>query len=161
MPRTKKCFKCNKEKSISSFYKHPDMSDGTVNKCKECNKKDVRLNFKKNREYYKKYDKNRIRENFNYIFSHRYSSMKSRVDGRGSRKYNVRGRDMCTKEDFFSWCKKIENLNNFRKLHKKWKQKDFDNIFAPSIDRINNNLGYTIDNIRWITKGENSKKYVF
>jgi len=37
----KTCFKCNIEKTIDQFYKHPAMKDGHVNKCISCNKKDV------------------------------------------------------------------------------------------------------------------------
>jgi hypothetical protein len=36
----KQCFKCKKVKILDMFYKHPDMPDGHVNKCKECNKID-------------------------------------------------------------------------------------------------------------------------
>ena len=41
--KTKKCFKCNKEKVLDDFYKHPETKDGRVNKCKECNKEDNRV----------------------------------------------------------------------------------------------------------------------
>lgn len=57
--KTKQCFKCKLEKELSEFYKHPRMGDGYVNKCKECNKKDVRDNYKNNFLYYQAFDKKR------------------------------------------------------------------------------------------------------
>lgn len=32
----KKCIKCNLEFNIEKFYKHKQMADGHLNKCKEC-----------------------------------------------------------------------------------------------------------------------------
>lgn len=55
----KQCFKCGERKPLNAFYKHPKMKDGRVNKCKECNKRDVCENRKKNVEYYRAYDRGR------------------------------------------------------------------------------------------------------
>lgn len=154
---TKKCFKCNNVKELSHFYKHPQMSDGHVNKCKECNKSDVRNNYSNNKEYYKSYDLKRNRYNFNYIFINRYSGIKSRSTDCNKRKYNVYGKELCSKEDFMKWCN--DNIEVFEKIWKEWEKSNFSEKFSPSIDRINNNLGYTTDNMQWLPKYLNCIKY--
>ena len=55
----KKCFKCNKEKPLSSFYKHKQMRDGHVNKCKDCNKSDVANHRLNNLDKIREYDRSR------------------------------------------------------------------------------------------------------
>lgn len=62
MIRSKKCFKCNAVKLLEEFYKHPNMPDGHVNKCKECNKNDATTHRNKNLEKVREYDRTRGKE---------------------------------------------------------------------------------------------------
>jgi hypothetical protein len=58
----KVCFKCKVEQPRENFYKHPQMGDGLLGKCKACAKVDVRENRAKRRDYYNEYDRRRAKE---------------------------------------------------------------------------------------------------
>lgn len=59
MEYVKTCISCNVEKPISEFYRHKQMGDGHLNKCKACTKRDVKNNRCKKLDYYREYDRNR------------------------------------------------------------------------------------------------------
>ena len=55
----KKCFKCQRELPLSDFYKHKQMGDGHLNKCKDCTKEDAAEHREKNLEKIRAYDRSR------------------------------------------------------------------------------------------------------
>jgi hypothetical protein len=69
---SKKCFKCGFLKELNEFYKHKQMPDGHVNKCKTCNKEDVAIHRIKNIEKIREYDRNRgNRQGYEYVKGYR------------------------------------------------------------------------------------------
>lgn len=56
----KKCFRCGSVLDLSEFYKHNQMYDGHLNKCKQCTKEDSINNRNKNIERVRDYDRNRV-----------------------------------------------------------------------------------------------------
>lgn len=155
----KKCFKCGIIKPLKEFYKHSGMKDGYLNKCKECDKIDVRLNSRKNKEHYRGYYKNRIRNDINYMFIHRYSGMLARSDGRCKQNYSVIGKTICSKDDFLKWCYSDKIYLKFITLYFEWRKNNYCRKLCPSIDRIDNNKGYIVENLQWLTQQKNSSKY--
>ncbi len=57
--KTKVCFKCNKRKRLSSYYRHRAMGDGHLGKCKTCTKTDVLQHRKDNIVRIRAYDRKR------------------------------------------------------------------------------------------------------
>lgn len=162
MENKKICFKCKKEKILSDFYKHPNMSDGRVNKCKECNKKDNKNNWHLKIDEKKKYDNYRQRYSIQRIFNHRYSGIKRRclLGGTNGRIYGVTGKEFLSKNEWNDWCYDIKNYKKFIMIYNNWVKSNFNEGLSPSVDRINNDLSYTPENIQWLTKLDNCKKYI-
>jgi len=61
----KACFECGEIKNIDSFYKHPGMKDGYVNKCKLCTIKDRKEYLKVNSDLIKSRHQKRVERHRN------------------------------------------------------------------------------------------------
>ena len=55
----KSCISCGLTLPLSSYYRHPRMADGHLNKCKECHRHDVAANRAANVERVRAYDRAR------------------------------------------------------------------------------------------------------
>ena len=152
---TKKCFKCSTSKPLGKFYTHSGMADGRLGKCKECSKKDVRENYKNNIKHYNDSDRKRYRNNPERMFKLKYSGMRRRINGLNKHS-NLIGKELISKKEFLVWCN--NNLEKFNQLRKNWARSGYKRKLAPSIDRIDNSVGYIVGNMAWITQSENSKK---
>ncbi len=86
-----------------------------------------------------------------------YSRMKERVEGRRGKNTHNRGdywlgKPIVSREAFYSWS---SNHPTFLSLYKQWFSSDFDRKLVPSVNRVNSNKGYTLDNIEWVTNSQN------
>ena len=137
------------------------MSDGHVNKCKECNKKDVREDWNKKRDEKRAYDQYRHRYSIPRLFNHKYAMIKQRCTiGRSGKKlYFVTGKEFLSKDEWIKWCYEEKNYKKFMKLYSKWVEGDFSEKLNPSIDRINSKIGYLVGNLQWLSKSDNCKKW--
>lgn len=79
--QTKKCFKCGRELPLSEFYKHPQMGDGHLNKCKDCTKNDVHRNYicKSSDEHWREKERARCRDKFKRL-GYKYKPLTTRND---------------------------------------------------------------------------------
>lgn len=64
------CFKCGVEKPLDDYYKHSQMGDGHLNKCKDCTKNDtkIRCNNLRNNQQWVKSERKRGREKYHRLY---------------------------------------------------------------------------------------------
>lgn len=83
-----------------------------------------------------------------------YRNMKSRVLGIQKQKAHLyEGKELLPKEEFYAWAKS----KKFYKMYAVYCDSGRDRRLAPTVDRIDSSLGYTVSNMRWLTHSENSR----
>lgn len=82
-----------------------------------------------------------------------YNNMSRRVRGY-VKPHLYKGLKILNRQIFYSWA---ESNLEYISIYEKWVASDYERKLSPSIDRVDSSLGYTLDNIRWLTHSENSR----
>jgi hypothetical protein len=109
-------------------------------------------------ENQKLYDEEHRHYNFIRMWQRRYNHMKYRNLGITTNRSHAAGKDILTKEEFMEWCKAKHNLVQFIVMYLDWVSSGFELGLCPSIDRIDPDIGYTRENIQWMTFSDNCAK---
>jgi hypothetical protein len=128
---TKQCSKCNETKELVLFPKQSARKDGLSAYCKVCTVKETQKRQKTLEGLVKKIYHNQ--------------RMTSGKMGRALPNY--------TEKELYCWMMS----HNYFPMWQTWVNSNYDKWLSPSIDRINNQLSYTLDNIQLTTWKENLK----
>jgi len=82
-----------------------------------------------------------------------YTVMNRRIKGKGTRRPDLYlSKPIMPKDVFMNWAK---NHPDFLSLYKQWITCNFDRKLTPTVNRMNPNKGYTLDNVEWLTNSQN------
>lgn len=121
------------------------------------NRREKRI--KQMKEYYKKHSlkmKERVKQRNRSIEGHKktmFQGIKNRI--KLVKTYKNR-KLLFTLQDFLNFLPETKYIE----IHQRWAKNGYKKKFAPSIDRIDNDGNYELDNIQIITHGENSQKEI-
>jgi hypothetical protein len=134
----KKCKKCNENKNLDMFYAHAGMKDGRLNICIVCKK-----TYEKDYKNYVEYDKTE-----KGVIRIIYKSQRFNSKQRGHSHPDY------TKEQLSSWL----YANGFKLIYEEWVLSSYKKDMKPSVDRINDFDGYSLNNIQLTTWKKNREK---
>lgn len=104
------------------------------------------------------WERDQRRYNMIRVWQKRYAHMLARHEGRSTNSSQSQGKGICTREEFYEWCKAFENLDIFIALFYEWAGAGFPLHLTPSVDRIDPTKGYIIGNLQWLSFEENCRK---
>lgn len=148
----KKCSSCKEEKQLSEFYKTKTNLDGLSYVCKLCGLASARSYRKENKERYY-FDQQAYRATPVGFVSQVVHNAKTRAKKKNF-DFNLTNEDITNlmdKQDMRCAVTGIE-----MSLHSDTRKKA--NPFKCSLDRIDSNFGYTLDNVRLVCWAVNQMK---
>lgn len=84
-----------------------------------------------------------------------YRNMQSRVRGiQKDKKHLYENKYLLPRDEFYAFA---NSCAEFHEMFYVWENSNYERRLAPTVDRINSSLGYSIGNIRWLTHSENSR----
>lgn len=129
----KECSVCHRILETSEFHFSKANKDNLQTKCKKCNSEAGKL----------------YKRTFNGLMSEIYSGQKTSSVLRGFGEITI------LKKDVIEFC---ENNEEFMKMFKEWEKSNYYLDLRPTLDRIDNSIGYTIENIQPMTYRDNVNK---
>lgn len=141
----KTCSKCGETKDVGEF---PKRTHGRV--CQSCRnaaqRERRRLNNDRSTKVYEKSP--------NGYLMRAYRNMQSRVMGVQKKNAHLyQGLSILPRDQFYAWAK---DNPDFWRLYRRWVAAGYDRKLTPSVNRVDPNKGYDLDNIEWLTHSVNS-----
>jgi hypothetical protein len=122
------CRKCEKRLPVTEYGSRKQSTDGLKNYCYECRRKEYR--------------------SIDGLIKNLYLHQKQSSIRRNHHKPKY------TYEELYIW---VLSRHNFYILYSNWEKSGYKKDLIPSVDRINDDKGYSFDNIRLMTWEENNK----
>ncbi len=124
----KNCLVCGVTQELSNYHKCTQNKDGRMNQCKQCS------------WLYRRSYKGKI----GVMYSSQIFNSKKRLHKAPT--YSL--------EEFTTWLE----ASGYVGMYDQWKKSNYEKRGAPSADRIDDKLPYSLSNLRLITWGENNDK---
>jgi hypothetical protein len=102
--------------------------------------------------YTKRYEKT-----VNGFLMRAHRNMRSRAFGIQAKKAHLYSHivDVVGRSEFYEWAK---SDSSFAQLWSQWVASGHDRKLTPSVDRVDSNGDYVLNNMQWITHSENSRR---
>lgn len=159
----KTCGKCSLSKNVDQFGRNKRVSDGYERICTAC-RKILRVKYKETSKIYEARNKDRIKYRRKHKENRKELMLKycNTITGRAHRIFNGAKRRAKEKNiEFHLTLDFIKEKLSFGRCEVT--DIDFEivtkhSLFAPSLDRIDNNKGYTVDNVQMVCCAYNMGK---